>query len=108
MKMKETHKWGGKQNFNAGTYQLKEVEYQKNGKKLMYQTTSSVKNEGKPSFVLHDSPPMLMVHFIRGHALNKISKDFIVRSKSMSGSRAPYVPGGDTHGLPIQQALFEC
>ena len=40
-----------------------------------------------------------------GHALNKISKDFIVRSKSMSGFRAPFVPGWDTHGLPIEQAF---
>ena len=40
-----------------------------------------------------------------GHALNKVSKDFIVRSKSMSGFRSPYVPGWDTHGLPIEQAL---
>ena len=40
-----------------------------------------------------------------GHALNKISKDIIVRSKSMSGFRSPYVPGWDTHGLPIEQVL---
>ena len=40
-----------------------------------------------------------------GHAMNKISKDIIVRSKSMSGFYAPYVPGWDTHGLPIEQVL---
>lgn len=40
-----------------------------------------------------------------GHALNKVTKDIIVRSKSMAGFRAPYVPGWDTHGLPIEQQL---
>ncbi|WEG73867.1 isoleucine--tRNA ligase [Vagococcus intermedius] len=62
-------------------------------------------NEGKPSFVLHDGPPYANGNIHLGHALNKISKDIIIRSKSMSGFRAPYVPGWDTHGLPIEQAL---
>lgn len=62
-------------------------------------------NEGKPTFVLHDGPPYANGNIHIGHALNKISKDIIVRSKSMSGFRAPYVPGWDTHGLPIEQVL---
>ena len=62
-------------------------------------------NEGKPSFHLHDGPPYANGNIHVGHALNKISKDIIVRSKSMSGFRAPYVPGWDTHGLPIEQVL---
>ncbi|MBG9367296.1 isoleucine--tRNA ligase [Streptococcus sp. NLN64] len=62
-------------------------------------------NEGKPSFVLHDGPPYANGNIHVGHALNKISKDIIVRSKSMSGFYAPYVPGWDTHGLPIEQVL---
>ncbi len=62
-------------------------------------------NEGKPSFNLHDGPPYANGNIHVGHALNKISKDIIVRSKSMSGFRAPYVPGWDTHGLPIEQVL---
>lgn len=62
-------------------------------------------NEGKPVFHLHDGPPYANGNIHVGHALNKISKDIIVRSKSMSGFRAPYVPGWDTHGLPIEQVL---
>lgn len=62
-------------------------------------------NEGKPAFHLHDGPPYANGNIHVGHALNKISKDIIVRSKSMSGFRALYVPGWDTHGLPIEQVL---
>ena len=62
-------------------------------------------NEGKPTFVLHDGPPYANGNIHVGHAMNKISKDFIVRYKSMSGYRAPYVPGWDTHGLPIEHQL---
>ena len=62
-------------------------------------------NEDKPSFVLHDGPPFANGNIHMGHALNKISKDIIVRFKSMSGYRSPYVPGWDTHGLPIEQVL---
>lgn len=62
-------------------------------------------NAGKPSFHLHDGPPYANGNIHVGHALNKISKDIIVRSKSMSGFSVPYVPGWDTHGLPIEQVL---
>src|ERR1700723_4716676 len=60
---------------------------------------------GRPMWVLHDGPPYANGDIHMGHALNKILKDFIVRFKSMSGFHAPYVPGWDTHGLPIEQAL---
>jgi isoleucyl-tRNA synthetase len=60
---------------------------------------------GRPMFVLHDGPPYANGDIHIGHALNKILKDVIVRYKSMSGYNAPYVPGWDTHGLPIEQAL---
>lgn len=63
------------------------------------------KAKGKPKFVLHDGPPYANGDIHIGHALNKILKDFIVRYKSMSGYDAPYVPGWDTHGLPIEQAI---
>ncbi|MGD6964974.1 isoleucine--tRNA ligase [Rossellomorea vietnamensis] len=63
------------------------------------------RNDGKPLFVLHDGPPYANGDLHMGHALNKVLKDFIVRYKSMSGFNAPYVPGWDTHGLPIEQAL---
>lgn len=62
-------------------------------------------NKDKKSFVLHDGPPFANGNIHMGHALNKVSKDIIVRYKSMSGFRSPYVPGWDTHGLPIEQAL---
>ena len=60
------------------------------------------KNEGKPSYVLHDGPPYANGDIHMGTALNKTLKDFIVRYKNMSGFRAPYVPGWDTHGLPTE------
>lgn len=63
------------------------------------------RTKGRPMFVLHDGPPYANGDIHMGHALNKILKDFIVRYKSMSGFQAPYVPGWDTHGLPIEQAL---
>jgi len=59
----------------------------------------------RPLFILHDGPPYANGDIHMGHALNKILKDFIVRYKSMSGYCAPYVPGWDTHGLPIETAL---
>lgn len=63
------------------------------------------KNKGKTPFILHDGPPYANGNLHMGHALNKILKDFIVRHKAMTGYYAPYVPGWDTHGLPIEQAL---
>ena len=62
-------------------------------------------NEGKPRFDLHDGPPFANGNIHMGHALNKISKDIIVRYKNMNGYYAPYVPGWDTHGLPVEQQL---
>ena len=59
-------------------------------------------NEGKPRFILHDGPPYANGSIHMGTALNKIIKDIIVRYKNMSGCQAPYVPGYDTHGLPIE------
>lgn len=58
--------------------------------------------KGKKSFVLHDGPPYANGDIHIGHALNKILKDIIIKSKSMSGFDAPYVPGWDCHGLPIE------
>ncbi|HLO26782.1 MAG TPA: class I tRNA ligase family protein, partial [Geobacteraceae bacterium] len=58
--------------------------------------------KGKPSYILHDGPPYANGHIHIGHALNKILKDIILKSKRMSGFNAPYVPGWDCHGLPIE------
>ncbi len=63
------------------------------------------KNEGKPLYVLHDGPPYANGDIHIGHALNKILKDFIIRYKNMSGFKAPYIPGWDTHGMPIETAI---
>ncbi len=65
------------------------------------------KNEGKPKFVLHDGPPYANGNIHMGTALNKILKDFIVKYKNMTGFQAPYVPGWDTHGLPIESAVLK-
>ena len=59
-------------------------------------------NEGKPLYILHDGPPYANGDIHLGTALNKVLKDFIIRQKNMSGYQAPYVPGWDTHGLPIE------
>lgn len=60
------------------------------------------KNKGKTPFILHDGPPYANGDLHMGHALNKILKDIIIRYKNLSGFYAPYVPGWDTHGLPIE------
>ncbi|MGR9012219.1 MAG: isoleucine--tRNA ligase [Gammaproteobacteria bacterium] len=57
---------------------------------------------GRPKFVLHDGPPYANGEIHIGHAVNKVLKDIIVKSKSLSGFDAPYVPGWDCHGLPIE------
>lgn len=60
------------------------------------------KNEGLPLYVLHDGPPYANGDIHMGTALNKVLKDIIVKYKNMSGYKAPYIPGWDTHGLPIE------
>ncbi|OUQ18178.1 isoleucine--tRNA ligase [Flavonifractor sp. An135] len=65
------------------------------------------RNEGKPTFVLHDGPPYANGNIHIGTALNKILKDIIVKEKNMTGFCAPYVPGWDTHGLPIESAVLK-
>ena len=65
------------------------------------------RNEGKPRFVLHDGPPYANGNIHIGTALNKILKDIIVKEKNMTGCYAPYVPGWDTHGLPIESAVLK-
>ena len=65
------------------------------------------KNAGKKKFVLHDGPPYANGHIHLGTSLNKVLKDFIVKYKSMSGCDAPYTPGWDCHGLPIEQQCLK-
>ena len=65
------------------------------------------KNAELPLFVFHDGPPYANGDIHLGHALNKILKDFIIRYKNMSGFRCPYIPGWDTHGLPIESQVIK-
>lgn len=62
---------------------------------------------GKPKFILHDGPPYANGDTHLGHALNKSLKDFVVKARSMAGYDAPYVPGWDCHGLPIENAIIK-
>ncbi|HML87157.1 MAG TPA: isoleucine--tRNA ligase [Methylomusa anaerophila] len=65
------------------------------------------RNQGNPKFILHDGPPYANGNIHIGTALNKILKDIIVKYKSLHGFAAPYVPGWDTHGLPIEHAAIK-
>jgi isoleucyl-tRNA synthetase len=65
------------------------------------------KNEGGETFILHDGPPYANGDIHMGHALNKTLKDFILRYKTMRGFKAPYIPGWDCHGLPIEQQILK-
>lgn len=67
----------------------------------LYQTIRQAK-AGKPQFILHDGPPYANGNIHIGHAVNKILKDFIIKAKTLSGFDAPYIPGWDCHGLPIE------
>lgn len=88
-----------------GNLPKREPAMQKQWEEMRIYEKVQERTKGRPMFVLHDGPPYANGDIHMGHALNKILKDFIVRYKSMSGFHAPYVPGWDTHGLPIEQAL---
>src|SRR3989338_6772900 len=61
--------------------------------------------QGRDKFILHDGPPYANGDIHLGHALNKILKDIIIKSRNLSGFDAPYVPGWDCHGLPIEHQV---
>ena len=63
--------------------------------------------EGKPNFILHDGPPFSNGNLHMGHALNKTLKDFINKSKAMTGYRVAFTPGWDNHGMPIESAIIK-
>ena len=88
-----------------GNLPVREAEWQKEWEDNKLYEQRLKLNEGKPRFDLHDGPPFANGNIHMGHALNKISKDIIVRYKNMNGYYAPYVPGWDTHGLPVEQQL---
>ena len=58
--------------------------------------------EGRPLFILHDGPPYANGDIHIGHAVNKILKDIVIKSRLLAGIASPYVPGWDCHGLPIE------
>ena len=88
-----------------GNLPNKEPEFLKRWDEMDLYRKVLEKNAGKPSYVLHDGPPYANGNIHIGHALNKILKDFIVKYKNMNGFISNYVPGWDTHGLPIEQVL---
>jgi len=80
----------------------REPEILKKWEELNLYAELQEKNQGKPKFILADGPPFANGAIHIGHAVNKILKDFIVKSKILSGFDAPYIPGWDCHGLPIE------
>ena len=69
--------------------------------KKVYERIRKV-SKGRPKFILHDGPPYANGEIHLGHAVNKILKDMIVKARNMAGFDAPYVPGWDCHGMPIE------
>ena len=88
-----------------GNLNVKEPNFLKKWKEMNLYNVMMEKNANKPHFILHDGPPYANGDIHLGHALNKILKDFVVRYKNMNGFYAPFIPGWDTHGLPIESVL---
>lgn len=84
----------------------REPEIQKEWDSRDYYGQLQKLREGASKFILHDGPPYANGHIHLGTALNKVLKDMVIRSHSMAGYHCPYVPGWDTHGLPIEQAVL--
>ncbi len=88
-----------------GNLGVREIEFQERWKTIdLYQKVLEKNKDQKP-FILHDGPPYANGDIHIGHALNKILKDFVLRYQTMKGHYVPYIPGWDTHGLPIETAL---
>ena len=105
MRIKDTLNLGKTKFKMRGNLPVREAEWQKQWRENKLYEQRLKLNEGKSRFDLHDGPPFANGNIHMGHALNKISKDIIVRYKNMNGYYAPYVPGWDTHGLPVEQQL---
>ncbi|MDE6945834.1 MAG: isoleucine--tRNA ligase [Anaeroplasmataceae bacterium] len=96
----------GKTEFEMrGNLNTKEPMIQKKWQDMALYEAVLKKNADKKEYTLHDGPPYANGDIHLGHALNKILKDFVVRYKNMNGYKAVYIPGWDTHGLPIENAL---
>ncbi|WP_367326972.1 isoleucine--tRNA ligase [Lactobacillus sp.] len=105
MRIKDTLNLGKTKFKMRGNLPVREAQWQKEWEENDLYEQRLRLNEGHPRFDLHDGPPFANGNIHMGHALNKISKDIIVRYKNMNGYYAPYVPGWDTHGLPVEQQL---
>lgn len=90
-----------------GNLPKKEPEILKKWEEMDIYHKSLEAREGCPSFILHDGPPYANGDIHLGHALNKVLKDIIVKYHTMAGFRSPYIPGWDTHGLPIEQRAIK-
>ncbi len=88
-----------------GNLTQKEPLFQKRWEEGKLYEAMLKKREGKPTFVLHDGPPYANGNIHIGHALNKILKDMVVKSRFMMGYQTFFIPGWDTHGLPIETAI---
>lgn len=88
-----------------GNLGVRELEFQKHWEDINLYEKVLKKHEGEVPFVLHDGPPYANGDIHIGHALNKILKDFVLRYRTMKGHYVRYIPGWDTHGLPIETAL---
>lgn len=88
-----------------GNLPVNEPKIQEKWEEMDINTLVNERTKGRPDFVLHDGPPYANGDLHIGHALNKIIKDMINRHRSMTGYHVPYIPGWDTHGLPIEHAL---
>jgi isoleucyl-tRNA synthetase len=88
-----------------GNLTKKEPAIQKRWEDMKLYEKMLEKRAGAPAFVLHDGPPYANGNIHIGHALNKTLKDIVVRSRFMMGFQTPFIPGWDTHGLPIESAI---
>lgn len=88
-----------------GGLPTKEPQIQEQWNEMDINKLALERTAGRPQFLLHDGPPYANGDIHAGHALNKVIKDMINRHKSMTGFQVDYIPGWDTHGLPIEQAL---
>ena len=96
----------GKTDFKKrGNLNTKEPNIQKKWYAMHLYEKVLKKNENKREYTLHDGPPYANGDIHLGHSLNKILKDFVVRYKNMNGFKSVYIPGWDTHGLPIENQL---
>ncbi|MBC7329590.1 isoleucine--tRNA ligase [bacterium] len=86
---------------------IREIDFQRKWDEMKLYEKILAKREGNPIFILHDGPPYSNGDIHMGHALNKILKDIIVRYKMLKGFYAPFVPGWDNHGMPIEKEVQE-